>query len=77
MNWHVFSNWCKTIVFPKIAATKNQPVAEKFAAEDFSIKISILPVAHPELNPIRIIWDFCKRAVASRNIIFKLSYIEE
>ena len=26
MNWDVFSNWCETVVFPKIAATKQKSV---------------------------------------------------
>ena len=46
------------------------------AAEDCSIKIFLL-AAHAELNPIDKVWGFVKKAVASRNITFKLSHVEE
>ena len=52
---------------------KIQKIADKLAAEDFFIEVLSLPVAHPKLNPIEMVWGFVKRAVASRNIIFKLS----
>ena len=56
---------------------KIQKVADKFSTEDFSIEILLLPVAHPELNPIKMVWAFVKRAVASRNMMFKLSHVEQ
>ena len=34
---------------------------------DFEITVVILPVAHPELNPIEKIWAVTKNIVASRN----------
>ena len=54
-----------------------QKIADKFATEDFSINILLLVVAHTELNPNEIVWEFVKIAVASRNIIFMLAYVEE
>ena len=34
-------------------------------------------MAHPELNPIEMVWSFVKRSVASRNLKFKLNAVEE
>ena len=45
-------------------------------ADSFNIKILFLPVAHPELNPIEMVWSFVKRNVASKNMHFKLSKVE-
>ena len=56
---------------------KIQKIADKFETEDFSIKILFLPVAHPELNPIEMVWGKVKRNVASRNMTFQLSAVEE
>ena len=150
MNWNVFSDWCESTIFPKIAATgkssvivfdratchtvldgedrkpvgawnrirlidsierwvgapddcpptwgrqktknqlldyakkvyptpkyKIQKIADKFERDDFSIKVLFLPVAHPELNPIEMVWGFIKRKVASKNMSFKLSHVEQ
>ena len=56
---------------------KIQKIADKFEQEGFSIKILFLPVAHPELNPIEMVWAFIKRTVASENMSFKLSHVEQ
>ena len=56
---------------------KIQKIADKFALEDFSIKIIFLSVAHPELDPIEMVWGFVKRNVAAKNMLFKLSNVEE
>ena len=56
---------------------KIQKIADEFSSEDFCIKILFLPVAHPELNPIELVWGNIKRAVASRNLLFNLSWVEE
>ena len=55
---------------------KIQKVADKFEKEGFAIKILFLPVAHPELNPIEMIWAYIKRSVASQNLLFSLSEVE-
>ena len=36
-------------------------------AEEFGIKVVYLPVAHPELNPIKKVWGAIKNIVMSRN----------
>jgi hypothetical protein len=41
------------------------------------IQINILPIAHPELNPIEIIWCWLKTWVASNNHQFTMSSIHE
>ena len=51
---------------------KIEKIAGQFETATFSIKILILPVAYPELNPIEMVWSFFKRAVASKNIQFQL-----
>ena len=56
---------------------KIQKIADKFETETFSIKILLLPVAHPELNPIEMVWTFVKQSAASCNLKFNLSAIEE
>lgn len=55
---------------------KIQKIADKFRDGEFEICILFLPVAHPELNPIEMVWGFLKRTVASRNLQFTLSHVE-
>ena len=45
-------------------------------ASRFDIKILFLPIAHPELNPLDMVWSFVKRNLAAKNIHFKLSELE-
>ena len=33
-----------------------QKIADNFEKEGFAIKILFLPIAHPELNPIEMVW---------------------
>ena len=40
---------------------KIQKVARKFDEGEFQIKILFLPLAHPELNPIKMVWSKIKR----------------
>ena len=56
---------------------KIQKLADQFETATFSIKILFLPVAHPELNPIEMVWAFIKRAVASKNMQFQLGIVEQ
>jgi hypothetical protein len=53
-----------------------QELADKFESGDFNIKILMLPVAHPELNPIEHIWGVIKRVVASQNLSCNLKEVE-
>ena len=53
-----------------------QELADKFTEEMFNIKIMFLPVAHPDLNPIELVWVTIKRAVAKGNLSFCLSDCE-
>lgn len=39
------------------------------------IKINILPIAHPQLNPIELIWNWIKRYVAGENHDFNMETI--
>ena len=49
-----------------------EEIADKFTEEMFNIKINFLPVAHPELNPIELVWGTIKRAVAKVDLSFRL-----
>lgn len=55
---------------------KIQKIADKFSTASFQLKVLFLPVAHPELNPIEMVWSIIKRYVASRNLNFRLSDVE-
>lgn len=54
-----------------------QEVAENFTDSAFHIKLIVLSVAHPELNPIEHIWGIVKWVVATRNHYFNLAKVEE
>jgi hypothetical protein len=47
-----------------------QEAADNFTIGDFHIKFLMLPVAHPELNPIEMVWGNIKRQAASTNHTF-------
>ena len=46
-----------------------QDIVEKFPRTD--VKLIILPVHHPELNPIELIWSQIKQHVRANNIELK------
>ncbi len=56
---------------------KIQKIANEFVTEEFNIKILFLPVAHPELNPIEMVWSKMKRSIAGKNMTHRLSAVEE
>ena len=50
----------------KIAAPPKyeiQRLADSFTLDGFSIKILMLPVSHPELNPIELSWAYMKQEI--------------
>lgn len=47
---------------------KIQRIADKFKNDGFEIKILFIPVAHPNLNAIEIVYSLLKRVVASRRL---------
>ena len=51
-------------------------MASKFETSTFKLKVLFLPVAHPELNPIEMVWGVIKRKVAERNVNFNLTEVE-
>ena len=53
-----------------------QDLADSFSDGDFCIKILFLLVAHPELNPIKMVRRCVKREVAKSNFHFKLSALK-
>ena len=55
---------------------KIQKIADKFANGNFSIKVLFLPVAHPELNPIEMVWGFTKRAAGSKNMMLNFRMLK-
>ena len=46
-------------------------------AKKYGVEILILPVAHPELNPIEMVWSEIKRKCAQKNLNFKLKEVEQ
>ena len=56
---------------------KIQKIADKFSEGDFEIKILLLPVAHLELNPVEMFRSKMKRVIATKNMTFPLSAVEE
>ena len=54
-----------------------QRIANTFTSGDFSINILFLPVAHPELNPIEMVWGKIKRNTASEIMTFRLNDVDE
>lgn len=54
-----------------------QDLADQFEDGDFSIKILMLPVAHPELNPIELVWAYMKNYVAFHNFKFNMTAVQE
>ena len=38
-------------------------------AEKYNVKILFLPVAHPELNPIELVWSMLKKYIKEKNVI--------
>lgn len=54
-----------------------QDLADQFEDGEFSIKILMLPVAHPELNPIELVWAYMKNYVAFHNFKFNMTAVQE
>ena len=54
-----------------------QRIPDTLACGDFSIKIPFLPVAYPELNPIKMVCGKLKRNSASENMTFRLNDVDE
>eukprot|EP00170_Pyropia_yezoensis_P000821 contig_3775_g823 len=64
----------------KEQADKHRP-APRFLVQDlaaqFDVTILISPVAHPELNPIEMVWGIVKAALRRANIDFSLKRPKE
>ncbi len=54
-----------------------QKIANKFATEEFNIKILFSSLAHPGLSPIDMFWSKMKRNIAGKNMTRRLSAVEE
>ena len=60
-------NHAKNVSTPKYMI---QSFADTFSDDEFPIKMLSLPVAHPELNPIEVVWGNSKTEVAKSNFDF-------
>lgn len=64
-----------------LAPTRNylvQVVADNLTTGATEIKIILLPVVYPELNPIEMVWGTVNQAVAATNMNFsRLSEVEK
>ena len=56
-----------------ILSTRFKNIAGKFKDGGLEIIILLLPVGHPELNPIKMVCGFLKRA---RNLHFYFPHVE-
>ncbi|KAJ0398810.1 hypothetical protein ATCC90586_004732 [Pythium insidiosum] len=45
-------------------------------AQKFGCDVLLLPVGHPELNPIEMVWSYVKGFVAKHNVNFSLADVE-
>jgi len=63
----------------KAEADKHRP-APRYQVQDlarrFNVKILISPVAHPELNPIEIVWGTVKMALKRANVDFTIAALK-
>ena len=61
-------------------ASNNRPTP-RFLVQDlvekFGVSVLISPVAHPELNPIEMVWGTVKVALRKSNVSFSLARLEE
>jgi len=58
---------------------QNKPKPEyevSVAAREFDCEILLLPVGHPELNPIEMVWAYVKTYVSKHNTSFSLAEVE-
>ncbi|TMW55725.1 hypothetical protein Poli38472_010607 [Pythium oligandrum] len=58
---------------------ENKPKPEyevAVTAREFDCDVLFLPVGHPELNPIEMVWSYVKSYVAKHNTDFSLSEVE-
>ena len=55
---------------------KVQELANSFQQGDFEIEVLFLPIEHPELNPIEMMWGFVKSSVSTHNMSFRLSDVD-
>jgi len=61
-------------------ASNNRPTPRflvKDLAEKFGVSVLISPVAHPELNPIEMVWGTVKVALRKSNVSVTLARLEE
>ncbi|DAZ93081.1 TPA: hypothetical protein N0F65_010097 [Lagenidium giganteum] len=84
MNASVFMDWMKRRVFPAVPrrsvividrATYHTTLTDATKPARSTFK-KILPVGHPELNPIEMAWGYVKAYVAKRNNTFSLAEVE-
>jgi transposase len=45
--------------------------------EKYGVKVLFLPVGHPELNPIELVWSRLKQYISTKNEKFSLKEVEE
>ena len=55
---------------------KIQKMASKFEISTFKLKVLFLPVGHPEIYPIEMVWGVIKRNMAEANVNFNLTEVE-
>lgn len=83
-HWPLTSKWNKTksqllefarSIYPP-PVYEIQKIANECSISGFHVKVLFLPVAHPELNLIEVVWSIVKRNVAGKNLRFSLNDVD-
>jgi len=79
-NWPPTWRHAKTVAQMRAQDTKHRPTPRYLVqdlAEEFDVSIIFSPVAHPELNPIEMVWGTVKVALRYANVTFNLTRLQE
>jgi len=79
-NWPPTWRQAKTVAHVRAQAAKHRPTPRYLVqdlAEEFDVSIISCPVAHPELNPIEMVWGTVKVALRYANVAFNLTRLQE
>jgi len=79
-NWPPTWRQAETVAQMRAQAAKHRPTSRYLVrdlAEEFDVSVIFSHVAHPELNPIEMVWGTLKVALRYANVTFKLTRLQE
>jgi len=79
-NWPPTWRQARTMAQMRAQAAKHRPTPRYLVqdlAEEFDVSIIFSPVAHPELNPIEMVWGTVKVALRYANVTFNITRLQE